>query len=143
MTETSMPDFLSQMVADAANAPDFAPHAFYNVDGDCIEFLASNESYFSERVDSRLTVFYGQESHELVGSLIKGIKCILRDLSKSCPGFRIEVIDGRICLSHLITATLWSVAADSATTRGVVYKKLRSIAEEQKIEVDVPELASC
>lgn len=137
MTDTS---FLDTMLKDAAAAPPFEPNAFYNVDGDCIEFRATDESFHAERVDSRLTVFYGQESNEMVGALIKGVKCILRDLSKSCPGFSIEVVDGRMKLDMLITATMWK--SDSAT-RGVAYKKIRSLATKDEVEVDVPAFANC
>ena len=141
MSTTHTPSFLDQMVIDAGNALPFKPNAYYNVDGDCIEFRATEESFYAERVDSRLTVFYGQETGEMVGSLIKGIKCILRDLSKSCPGFCIEVNDGRVKLSYLITATLWTIDSDPSNVRGVAYKKLRSIADE--VEVDVPALSGC
>jgi hypothetical protein len=124
------------MVADARSAPPFQPFAYYNRDGDCIEFRASDESFFAERVDHRLTVFYGQESGEMVGSLIKGVKGILKTLSKSCPGFYLEVHDGRVKLRHLVTATLWTDSAPQ-TVRSVTYHKLRTIADE--VECSVPE----
>lgn len=141
MTTSNTPDFLSRMVEEAQQAPPFVPNAFFNQDGDFIEFVASDESYFAERVDSRLTVFYGQESSELVGAMIKGVSCIVRDFSKTLPNFRLEVIDGRMHLSALISATMWATSDDKAPVRGVLYKKVRRVAEQNDVSVDIGELA--
>lgn len=141
MTTSHMPDFLSRMVEEAEKAPSFTPNAFFNQDGDLIEFLASDESYYAERVDSRLTVFYGQDSGELVGAMLKGVSCIVRDFTKTLPNFRLEVIDGRMHLSALISATMWATTEDKAPVRSVLYKKVRRVAEQNDVSVDIGELA--
>uniref|UniRef100_A0A7C2JYG9 Uncharacterized protein n=1 Tax=Schlesneria paludicola TaxID=360056 RepID=A0A7C2JYG9_9PLAN len=143
MTASAGYPFLDEMVAAANQAPVFAPHAFFNADGDCVEFIASDESYYAERVDSRLTVYYGQESGQPVGSLIKGIKSILERLNEACPGFCIEVEDGKVHLSHLFTAAMWIENDGKVPTRAVVYRKLRKIAEADNVEVELPQLARC
>lgn len=71
----------------ASSAEAFKPMAVYDRDGDCIEFLFSNESYYAQRFDSLVTVFYGRESGEIVGSLIKGVKTLIKDVLKHTPAF--------------------------------------------------------
>src|SRR5579885_1246925 len=103
----SMADFERTVMGLAAATPPQSPRAFYNRYGDCIEFLISNESFYAERVDDLLTVYYGQESREIVGSLLKGVGRLFAEFAKSSPGFVIDVEDGRIRLSHLLTAGMW------------------------------------
>lgn len=52
----------------------FVPVSYYDRDGDCIEFLISNDSYRAERIDDRLTVYFSRETGEIIGSLIKGVR---------------------------------------------------------------------
>jgi len=113
----------------------------YNVDGDCIEFLISDESYSAERVDDFLdflTVFYGQQTREIVGSLIKGYRKFVDNIVKSCPGFLVEISDGPVRLSHLFTAGLWK---QGDPIRRVHYRKLRDSAEKTNVSVEVPSFA--
>ncbi len=49
------------------------PTAYYDPDGDCIEFLARPEPFYVERVDDLVTVYYSQETREVIGSLLKGV----------------------------------------------------------------------
>jgi hypothetical protein len=51
-------------------AGDFQPIAHHDPDGDCIEFIASDESYYAQRLDSLVTVYIGRETGEIVGSFI-------------------------------------------------------------------------
>ena len=69
-------DFADVVMEAASSAETFEPMAVYDQDGDCIEFLFSNESYYAQRFDSLVTVYYGRESGEIVGSLIKGVKTL-------------------------------------------------------------------
>lgn len=49
----------------------FTPRAFCNKQGDCVEFLFSDEEFVGQRIDSLVTIYYGQQSGELVGCVIK------------------------------------------------------------------------
>ena len=74
MTAMSNSDFAKRMMLLARPAEQFEPTATYDPDGDCIEFLARPDPFYAERVDDLVTVYYSQESNEVVGSLIKGVR---------------------------------------------------------------------
>lgn len=100
----------------------FKPSAYYDPDGDCVEFFASNEDFKAERLDRWVTVYFGAESGEVVGSMIKDIRVLFREH----PGLNIEIEeDGKVCLSHLLRATAWK-AGDPVVQR--TYKVLISKA---------------
>jgi hypothetical protein len=73
MTVTNDADFAKRMMLLARPAEQFRPTATYDPDGDCIEFLAKPDPFYAERVDELVTVYYSQETDEVVGSLIKGV----------------------------------------------------------------------
>ena len=124
----------ANLLEAAAESPPTDPRVFYNDDGDCIEFLFSNEGFRAERVDKLVTVYYGRESGEIVGSLIKGVRRFIRNVVDEYPGFMIEVDDGRVSLKHVFTAGMWK-QGDEVSVRK--YKKLRDTAELSDIEIDV------
>jgi hypothetical protein len=72
---TAMPneDFAQHVLRLAKAAQPFKATAVYDPDGDCIEFLAKPDPFYAERIDDLVTVYYSQETHEVVGSLIKGV----------------------------------------------------------------------
>jgi hypothetical protein len=70
-------EFADLAMARVEPARPFETQVLYDPDGDCIEFLISNEGFFAERIDSLVTVYYGRESGEIVGSLIKGVRRII------------------------------------------------------------------
>ena len=111
--------------------------AHYDPDGDCIEFLMSNESYRAERLDSLVTVYIGRRSNEVVGSLIKDVSKYVRDALDRFPGFKVEILDGRIKLEHLFTLRLWESPLDPKGTVVLVYQKLRDVAGRNNIEAEL------
>lgn len=115
----------------------FRPHAYYDADGDCIEFLASDEPFYGERIDSLVTVYYGEESREIVGSLIKGVRRFIGETMKKVPGFRIDVQDGRVRLEHIFTAQLWHSKEAMPEPIAIAYKKLRDVAEKTDAAADL------
>lgn len=125
-----------------AERPATFPYVTYDADGDCIEFIVKNESYYAERVDALVTVYYGQETNEIVGSLIKGVNKFLQRVIKRAPGFVVELHDGRIKLQHFFTARLWSgnYGTDEKLIK-VVYNQLRDVANEYKAEAVIGDLA--
>src|SRR5262245_23112536 len=137
----SSTEFAELVLSRVPSAQPFQPIVNYDPDGDCIEFLASDESYYAERVDSLVTVYYGRESKEIVGSLIKGVKRFLREVLEKTPGFKIEIQDGRVKLEYLFTVRLWS-EVQPAETLVCTYKKLRRAAEQAGAEAEVGDLAA-
>ena len=134
-------DFAQLVLSKVPTDHTFRPVASYDADGDCIEFIAAPDSYYAERIDPLVTVYRSQETDEVVGSLIKGVRKFLGNVLRSAPGFKIEIRDGRIKLVHLFTARLWSEAMDPNAVPGITYRKLRERAEETGAEVDVGDLA--
>lgn len=122
------------LVLEGVRPPEtpFTPSACYDSDGDCIEFLASPESFYGERIDPVVTVFYGNESGEVVGTLIKGVKSLLRNN----PKLLITVIDGRVRIDHLLLAN--AVSSDLGEIVARTYQKLVAMAAEQHASVAVP-----
>lgn len=125
-------DFLNSL--ETLEREPFKPTVFYNQYGDCLEFVASNEPYYAERVDSLVTVHRSIETNEIVGSVIKGIKTRVKAILEETPGFKIEIKDGRVLLEHFFT--LQQFAAKD-TVVAIVYQQLRDIAAETHLEADL------
>lgn len=136
MTVTSNTEFAKQMMLLARPAEQFRPTATYDPDGDCIEFLAKPDPFYGERVDDLVTVYYSQETGEVVGSLLKGVSRFCRQMLERMPGFRIEIHDGRIRLVHIFRARLWSARQQPEDMTTLVYRKLIAVAEEAEVEVE-------
>ena len=116
---------------------DFRPTATYDRDGDCIEFLASPDPFFAERVDDLVTVYYSQETGQVIGSLIKSVTKFCAAVLKQLPGFKIEIQDHRVKLQHIFLARLWSLSQDSRDLPTLTYRKLIAIAEDTEVEGDL------
>jgi hypothetical protein len=137
MTVTSNEEFAKRMMLLAGPAEQFRPTATYDPDGDCIEFLAKPDPFYAERVDDLLTVYYSQETGEVVGSLLKGVSTFCQQMVEKMPGFRIEIHDGRVQLVHIFRARLWSSNLDPQAMLALVYKKLIEVADEAEVEADM------
>ena len=137
MKAMSNSDFVERMTQLAASADPFEPTASYDPDGDCIEFLAKPDPFYAERVDDLVTVYYSQETGEIVGSLIKSASKFCQRLLERFPGFRIEIIDGRVKLEHLFLARLWSASPEQQEIITVTYRKLIQVAEETHAEAEM------
>jgi hypothetical protein len=134
MTLTSNEEFAKRMMLLAEPAEQFKPTAAYDPDGDCIEFLASPDPFYAERVDDLVTVYYSQETDQVIGSLIKGVSKFCSALSEKMPGFQIEIQDRRMKLQHIFLARLWSSQHAPRDLPTLTYKKLIAIAEDIEVE---------
>jgi len=134
MSAIANDEFAKRMMLLAQPAEQFKPTATYDPDGDCIEFLAKPDAFFAERVDDLVTVYYSQETGEVIGSLIKDVSAFCRDMFERFPGFRIEIQAGRVSLQHIFLARLWTerFARDDLTT--LTYRKLIEVSGETPIE---------
>src|ERR1700730_447431 len=101
-------EFAARVVELARPVATFSPTAYYDPDGDCIEFLASPDNFHAERVDDLVTVYYSEDTGEVVGSLLKGVDALCEKLLKQLPGFKIEIRRGKVKLVHIFQAKLWA-----------------------------------
>ncbi len=137
MMPMSSDDFAKRMMLLARPADQFEPSAVYDPDGDCIEFLAKPDPFYAERVDDLVTVYYSQETNEVVGSLLKGVTDFYKKLSVTMPGFQIEVRAGRVRLVHVFRAQLWGSTTEPRDLATLAYEKLIQVAEESGVETEV------
>jgi len=137
MTVMSNSEFAKRMMLLARPAQQFEPTATYDPDGDCIEFLAKPDPFYAERVDDLVTVYYSLETGEVTGSLIKGVRDFQSQISKTMPGFQIEIKAGRVRLVHLFRSRLWTSSVKPNDLTTLVYEKLISVAEESQVETDL------
>jgi hypothetical protein len=137
MTTTSNEEFAKRMLLLARPAEHFKPGATYDPDGDCIEFLAKPDAFFAERVDDLVTVYYSQETGEVIGSLIKGVSKFCRDVFEKVPGFKIAIEDGRVRLEHIFLARLWTSHLSPQDLATLTYRKLIEVAEVSNVEADL------
>lgn len=126
-------DFAAQVLALARPDEAFRARATYDPDGDCIEFLAKPDAFYAERVDDLVTVYYSQETEEVVGSLIKGVSNLLRDV----PLLEIVITDGRVKLEHLFLARIFSNKGGMPAVKTLTYQKLIQAAEEADVEAEL------
>jgi hypothetical protein len=101
-----------------------------------IEFLSKPEPFYAERIDDLVTVYYSQETREVIGSLIKGASRFCSEILKRLPGFRIEVVDRNVRLEHIFLAKLWSAEHDPADLATITYRKLIKAAEETGVTLE-------
>jgi hypothetical protein len=132
----NLEDFRKHVLTGVRPASEpFTPAARYDPDGDCIEFLAVAESYYGERIDDLVTVFYSHRTGEIVGSLIKGVKSHLRKY----PNLVVSVDDGKIRIDHLlISKAMAGKPLESVAIR--TYQRLVKVAEETNAVAEVAEL---
>jgi len=130
MTTVSKEEFAKRMVLLARPDHQFVPTANYDPDGDCIEFLAKPDPFYAERVDDLITVYYSQETGDLIGSLIKRVSRFCAEMNRQMPGFKTELNDGRLPLVHIFRARLWSAHRDPHEVTTLAYRKLIDLAGE-------------
>ena len=128
--------FAAHVLSQVEEGRQFQPQVSYDRDGDCIEFLASNDMFYAERIDSLVTVYYSETTGEIIGSLIKGVRKFIAEMSKKAPGFRIEIEDGKVRLEHLFNLKMW-YAEEPRKEIVLAYKKLRDVAERFDAEAEL------
>lgn len=134
MTVTSNSEFAKRMMLLARPSEQFKPTATYDPDGDCIEFLAKPDPFYAERIDDLVTVYYSQETGEVVGSFIKGVSKFCREVLRTMPGFKTEIHDGPVSLQHFFLARMWSANFDAQDLATLTYRKLVEVSRETVID---------
>ena len=140
MTPLSNAEFAERVLSLTHPEVPFAQQAAYDHDGDCIEFVARPDSFYGERIDDLITVYRSQESNEIVGALIKGVRDFCESMFEKYPGFRIEIEDGKVKLAYLFLAKLWAIKHTPSDLLTLTYKKLIEVAEESGIEAEMCEV---
>lgn len=134
MTVISNSEFAKLMMMMARPVERFKLIATYDPDGDCIEFIAKPDPFYAERIDDRVTVYYSQETDEVIGSFIKGVSGFCRDVLSALPGFRIEIQNGPVRLQHMFQARLWSGNFQSDELPSLIYRKLIEVSDDAIVE---------
>lgn len=131
MTQTDFEKHVFDLIGEQKP---FQPSVHYSVYGDYAEFFISDEEYYGERVDRFVTVYRGMQSDEIVGSVIKDVSLLLKDIMAKYPGFCIEIHERRVHLSHVFLAKIWSedVKKNQLPTR--IYQKLVEVVKENKLD---------
>jgi hypothetical protein len=141
-------EFAARVLELAKPGEHFSPTAYYDHDGDCIEFLARPENFYAERIDDLVTVYYSEETGEIVGSLLKGVTALCKKLLERLPGFKIEIQHDKVKLVHIFRAKLWASEVNPDKLATVTYQKLIdtylkliAVASESGVEVDLKRAA--
>ncbi len=75
---------MARTLAEFANSltgtPEFSPKAWYNPDGDCVQYYFDNSESYRDRIDDKLTLYRSLETDRIVGCQIKGIRAMVRRL---------------------------------------------------------------
>lgn len=121
----------------------FHPSVRRNETGDCVEFLFAPDSYWSERVDDLITVYYSYESGEIVGGLIKGYRSLCEGLLEHLPGLRIEIKQRQIPLHQIIELAFLVTDPEPEASQGTIptiryekYQKVIQEAENANLEME-------
>ncbi len=137
MNSLTNDEFAARVLELAGPAQTFRPTAYYDPDGDCIEFLARPDNFHAERIDDLVTVYHSEETGEVIGSLVKGVSSLCKTLLERLPGFRIEIQHGKAKLVHIFLAKLWSSEVNPDNLATLTYQKLIDVARETGVEVEL------
>lgn len=141
MTALTNDEFAAKVLELVGSQSEFRPTAYYDPDGDCIEFLARPDNFHAERVDELVTVYVSEETGEVIGSLLKGVTRLCKKLLQTLPGFKIEIRHGRVKLVHIFLAQLWSSQLSPDDLATLTYEKLIQVAQQTGVEVELPKAA--
>ena len=111
------------------------PRAYYDQDGDCIELLFRNESYYARRVDELITVYCERGSNEPVGALIKGVRAFIDEFLQASPGFRAEYNNRDLSVEYLLTAGMWQKTEEDESIS--LYLELRNLADKANLRIQL------
>ena len=141
MTALTNEEFAARVMDLASSSTGFSPSAYYDPDGDCIEFFAGPDNFHAERIDDLVTVYLSQETGEVIGSLLKGVTALCDKLQERLPGFKIEIQHGKVKLVHMFLAKLWASEVNPNELSTLTYQKLIAVARATDVEVELAKAA--
>jgi hypothetical protein len=133
MSALSNEEFAKKVMEIATPEVANKPIAYYDRDGDCIEFLAKPKNFYAERIDDLVTVYYEEDSGEIIGSLVKGVSGFL----KKHPNLAVVIKAGHVHLAHLFLARLLSREPPMNEITILTYQKLIECADETGAEAEM------
>ncbi|MCI0463715.1 MAG: hypothetical protein L0Z62_42815 [Gemmataceae bacterium] len=133
------PEKIEELATTTAAQP-FRPFAVYDAQRDCLEFFASNDSFYARSLDDLVTAYYSHETNTPVGLRVKKVKQFFKNVLKQAPGFKAEIHNHRIRVEHLFTAKIWS-SDDPQGATVLTYRKLRDVAQKNEVEAEIDDLA--
>lgn len=78
MISLSNNDFAEAVISISKPGEPFEPTVYYDSDGDCIEVFAKTGPFYAKRINDKVTIYHSQDSNEITGALIKGIRSLCR-----------------------------------------------------------------
>lgn len=133
----SLNEFLEGLGQEASSS--FEPKAFYNLDGDFLEYITSPEPYFARRLDGLVTVYMRISDNEIVGARIKEISTVL----KKHDGCNILIKDGdKVPVQRIIVVALWE-NSDKSSGEISFYNRICHLAESRPCDVALPAMQEC
>ena len=131
MTQTDFEKCVFDLVGEQKP---FKPMVQYSIHGDYAEFFISDDEYYGERVDRFVTVYRSLESDEIVGSVIKDVSLLLKEIIARFPGFCVEIRDRRVHLSHVFLAKIWSEDIEKNKLPTRIYQELAEVVKENELD---------
>lgn len=117
----------------------FAPFAFPNETGDCVEFFVSPKEFYSKRVDDYLTLYLEEGTGAIVGFVVKNITRILKRVATQQAAYSFVIQDGKMRLEALFTSVLWN--DDWRITHVREYCMVADIAKQYNLDqVTIPSI---
>lgn len=111
----------------------FRPMAYYNSDGDCIEVHLSDEAYYGKRLDGWVTAYFGEDSGEVVGCMLKGVR---QSLLRRYPGLQIDIKGDKVNVALLLRAPAYEAGNELIQK---TYKAIIEKAEASHLTADLVE----
>lgn len=123
-----MSDYFAEMTAGR----EFEPCAHYDADADSLTFFLSNEPEHAKRLNSRVTIYLSDESDELVGCRIKGVRSVLEDIGS----FDVSISHGKVKLRLLFVA-LHGVFSPDPDARDI-FRQIGQAIGQSDLELELP-----
>lgn len=131
----SQKDFAEHVLKMAKSDEMFTPSAYYDADGDCIEFIFQPDPFYAKRMDNLVTVYYSQDTNSIIGSQIKSVSKFCKEKLESNRAFQIVIQGGKIKLQHIFCAQIFDKKEiEINESNSVTYGTLLRAAEASNLE---------
>ena len=101
--------------------------------GDCVEVFQTDEPHYGERIDERLTIYVGQESGDIVGVLVKGLRTWVARILTEYPGFELDINDNERNVLGILFHLRQLKELDPKLR--MTYKNLSKVASSWRVKV--------
>jgi hypothetical protein len=130
-------NFAAQLLGSDLDISPFTPTAFHSVEGDCIEIVLSQDTYFGRRLCKHITVLLSEDTEKPVGLILKGVRSLIAELAEGMPGFLVEIEHNRLVkVEYFITAVMWKKVAGKDQAVFKVLEAIREAADESDLTLE-------